>query len=82
MTITVRAKSTVAFEDNLPVGFIRNKRRYRGDVFEIEDHSQMGKWMDEIDPKTGKIIDTKSNPKKNRKPTFDKHQTSKLNVNS
>lgn len=82
MTITVRAKPGVAFEAKQAVGFIRNKRRYAGDVFELDNHNQMGRWMEEIDPKTGKLIDTKGNPKKSRKPSFSKSKAKKLNVDS
>jgi len=78
MTITVRAISANAFEENMAVGFFGNKRRYRGEVFEIEDHSQLGRWMEEVDPKTGKAISTKKKPKKKRRPTFDKSETRKV----
>ena len=41
MSITVRAKE---------MGFYGGARRREGAVFEIEDESKLGKWMDKLEP--------------------------------
>ncbi len=65
MSIVVRAKEHPTGLRKM-VGYYDHKRRYPGDEFEIQNKSEMGRWMEEVKPNGNSVsvgIDLKSKGK-------------------
>ena len=54
MAITVRAKEHPTGLRKM-VGWYHEERKYPGDVFEIKDKHEMGKWMEEVKGKGNSV---------------------------